>query len=164
MDKSSWKISGKQVLALGDAFRGLEVIESGQYHIYRRNKNRKRIKRVTRTNFWPFLHVFNFFCVSACVIAYFQLFLSPRMHSRVPTCVFKPDCSFSTCFQLLSTIFSSFFLYILSIFIYSLLILSIFDRLYLFLTTFTQIWVLLLVLFTLSFLTPNNSLSIRQPW
>ena len=83
--------------------------------------------------------------MSARVIAYFQSFPSPRTHSRVPTRVFKPDCSFSTRFQLLSTIFSCFFKNILSVFIYSLLILSIFDRLDLFSTIFTQIRVLLLV-------------------
>ena len=98
MSSQAWK----QVLALRDAFRDPEVIDSGWYHIYRHDKC---IKRVTRTHFWPFLRVFNFFCVSAHVIAYFQSFLSPRMHPQVPTCVFKPDCSFSTCFQLLSAVF-----------------------------------------------------------
>ena len=124
------------MVALGDAFSGPEVIDSGRYRIYRRDKNRKRVKRVSRTHFCPFLRVFNFFCVSARVIAYFQSFPSPRTHSRVPTRVFKPDCSFSTRFQLLSTIFSCFLKNILSVFIYSLLILSIFDRLYLFSTIF----------------------------
>ena len=137
MSSQAWK----QVLALGDAFRGPEVIDSGRYRIYRHDKNRKRVKRVTRTHFYAF----STFFVSARVIAYFQSFPSPRTHSRVPTHVFKPDCSFSTHFQLLSTIFSCFFKNILSVLIYSLFILSIFDRLYLFSTIFTQIRVLLLV-------------------
>ena len=41
----------------------------------------------------------------------FNRFRAPRTHSRVPTHVFKPDCSFSTRFQLLSTIFSCLFFF-----------------------------------------------------
>ena len=137
---SGW--AWKQVLALGDAFRGLEVIDSGRYRIYRCNKNRKCIRRVTRTHFYTFS---TFFVCLHALSPTFNCFWAPHTHSRVPTRVFKPDCSFSTCFQLLSTIFSYFFWIILSIFIYSLLILSIFDCLYLFSTIFTQIRVLLLV-------------------
>ena len=62
------------------------------------------------------------------------------MSGRAQKPVFEPD----RFFQLLSSIFSSFYLFP-SVFTYFLLILLIFDRLYLFLTVFTQIRVLTLI-------------------
>ena len=51
---------------------------------------------------------------SACIIAYFQSFPSPHVHSWVPTRVFKLTAHFQLVFniQLLSTIFSCFLKYI----------------------------------------------------
>ena len=115
------------------------------------DKSRKCVKRVARTHFQPFSHIFDSYHVCACVIAYFQLFPRPQTHTQVSAPVFAPECSFLTHFQLLLSIFSHFYLF-LTIFTYSLLNLPIFDHLYLFSTFFTQIQVLLLIFTYLFFI------------
>ena len=98
-----------------------------------------------------FTHFWLFFGSAETLHALSIVSKPPHTFLSSNTC-FQADCSFSTHFQLLSTIFSCFYIYIFpSAFTYSLLILSIFDHLYLFLTFFTQIRVLLHLFFNINF-------------
>ena len=112
--------------------------------MHRRNKSQKCVRMVENVFLWPFLCVFNFYHVCACIIAYCQSFPSAQMHSWASAPDFEPDHSFSTHVQLLSAIFSCFYLSPI-VFTFSLSILCIFNHLYLFSTVLSQIWVLVLI-------------------
>ena len=101
-----------QVLTPRNAFGCSETIDSRLWCMHTRDKSWKRVKRVTRTHFQPFLHVFDSYRVCARVIAHFQSFPRPWLHSRVLVApISKPDRSFSTHFHLLLSNFICFYLF-----------------------------------------------------
>ena len=87
------------------------------YDMHTRDKSWKHVKRVTRTHFQPF---FDSYRMCAHVIAHFQLFPRPWLHSWVLVApISKPDHSFSTHFHLLLSNFICFYLFP-TIFTYSI--------------------------------------------
>ena len=74
----------------------------------------KAHKKGQQNTFLTIFMCFDFFLVCLHVLSpTFNHLWAPCTHSWVPRRVFEPDCLFSICFQLLSTIFSCFFSYII---------------------------------------------------